>query len=108
VNEVLGDDAEKPREEPVALPPGEPRRFSTRIWVFTDENGFKVIKLGPLGALSLALMTGLVLFLGVVFLTSAVLALVPICVGIALAAYCSGGRWKLIWRPRIGRRGGKF
>jgi hypothetical protein len=98
VNDGLGDCSEKPKGEARFLPPGEPRRFSTRIWVFTDENGFKVVKLGPLGALALALLIGLTLFLGVVFLTSAVLALVPICAGLALAAYCSGGRWRLLVR----------
>jgi hypothetical protein len=98
VDEGLGDCGEKPSGKVTYLPPGEPRRFSTRVWVFTDENGHKVVKLGPLGALALALLIGLTLFLGVMLLTSAVLVLVPLIAVLALAAYLSGGRWRLFIR----------
>jgi hypothetical protein len=72
------------------LPPSPPRPESrTRIWI-GGTNGVKVIKVGPVGAALLALGFAVVMALGFIFLTSAMIVLLPIVLVLAAISYLTG------------------
>ncbi len=72
------------------IPPDAPYRDQSRVWIASGSHRVKIVKLGPLGSLLMAIAIGLVLLLGLAFLTSAFLILVPIVALLAAAAYISG------------------
>jgi hypothetical protein len=82
------DDEQSGRVE--IIPPDAPFHDHSRVWVASGSHRVKIVKLGPFGSLMTALAIGLVLLLGVVFLTSAFLILVPVVALLAAAAYISG------------------
>ena len=72
------------------LPPEAPSRDQSRIWIASGTRHVKIVNLGPFGSLLMAVAVGLVLLLGLVFLTSAFLILIPVAALLAAAAYVSG------------------
>jgi hypothetical protein len=72
------------------LPPPPPRSgMRSRTWI-GGANGVKVIKVGPVGAALLALGFAVVMALGFIFLTSAMIVLLPIVLVLAVISYLTG------------------
>ena len=87
-NNLPEDDEESRRIE--IIPPDAPYRDHSRVWVASGSHRIKIVKLGPFGSLVMAIAIGLVLLMGLFFLTSAFLILVPVVALLAAAAYISG------------------
>lgn len=69
--------------------PGE-EHSAIRVWVATNSNAIKVVKLGPLQ--SFAVLVGLLIFLwlGFLFMSGVLLIMVPLVIVIAAGAYLIG------------------
>jgi hypothetical protein len=83
------DQVETPRGRVEILPPEDDRSSSGRY--STGYGTIKVVKLGPVGSVLLALAVGVVLLCGFVFLSGALLFLLPIvgllAAGAAVSAF---------------------
>jgi hypothetical protein len=80
---------EEPKGEVEIIPPGEDGA-SSRIWIATGAHSVKVVKLGPFSGLLLALAIGLIMALGLVFLSGVFLILVPVVALLGVGAWLSG------------------
>jgi hypothetical protein len=80
----------EPQSSIEIIPPGEETREPSRIWIMNGSHSVKIVRLGPLGSLFMAVAIGLILLLGLAFFASAFLILVPVAALLAGAAYLSG------------------
>jgi hypothetical protein len=91
MNKDKQDRIETPRGRVEILPPEEDQSSSGRFSYSTGYGTIKVVKLGPVGSALLALAVGVVLLCGFVFLSGALLFLLPIvgllAAGAALSAF---------------------
>ena len=83
------------QSEPEIIPPGEPLRPRSPIWVFQDGSAFRyrrvrIARPGPLALLLLGMAVGAGLLLAIVLLLGAVLLWLPLLAVIAVAAIFSG------------------
>ncbi|MBY6244024.1 hypothetical protein [Methylosinus sp. Sm6] len=81
--------AEEPTPEIEILPPPPRSGTRSRIWI-GGTKGVKVIKIGPVGSVLLALAFAVILALGFIFLTSAFLVLLPVVLVLAAISYLTG------------------
>jgi hypothetical protein len=84
------DQIETPRGVVEILPPEEPRSSNGRVFYSTGHGTIRIVKLGPFASVLLALAVGLVLLAGFVFLSGALLFLLPI-VGLLMAGAALSG-----------------
>lgn len=90
MSQKLPPDAEKPSAEVEIIPPGARTDAGSRIWISTGSHRIKVIKLGPIGSILMALAFAVALALGFIFLTGVFLALVPIVLVVGAIFYLTG------------------
>ncbi len=72
------------------LPPEDDRSSSGRVAYSTGYGTIKIVKLGPFASVALALAVGIVLLFGFIFLSGALLFLLPIIGLVAAGAALSG------------------
>jgi hypothetical protein len=82
--------AETPRGRVEILPPEDDQSPQGRISYSTGYGTIKIVKLGPFASVLLALAVGLVLVFGLIFLSGALLFLLPILGLLAAGAALSG------------------
>jgi hypothetical protein len=82
-------EAEGPPPEIEILPPPPRSGTRSRIWI-GGKSGVKVIKVGPVGAALLTLAFAVIMALGFIFLTSAMIVLLPIVLAFAAISYLTG------------------
>lgn len=83
---------ERPAEIEIFPPssPSPPRSgVRSRVWI-AGTDGVKVIKVGPVGSILLALAFAVIVALGFIFLTSAFLVLLPVVLALAVISYLTG------------------
>lgn len=85
----LPPEAEEPRGRVEIIPPGAETRAN--LWISTGSHQFKIVKLGPIGSILLALTIGALSVMGLIFLTGVFLVLIPVLVVLAIVAYLFGG-----------------
>lgn len=84
------DQVETPRGAVEILPPEESRSSSDRVFYSTGHGTIRIVKLGPFASVLLALAVGVVLLCGFIFLSGALLFLLPIVGLLAAGAALSG------------------
>ena len=84
------DRIETPRGPIEILPPEDGQTSSGRFSYSTGHGTIKIVKLGPFASMLLALALGVVLLCGFVFLSGALLFLLPIVGLLAAGAALSG------------------
>lgn len=81
--------AEEPKGRVEIIMPGE-EQSAMRVWVATSSSGVKIVKLGPLQSLAVAIGLLLILWLGFLFLSGVFLIIAPFAIVIAAGAYIAG------------------
>jgi hypothetical protein len=81
---------EAPRGRVEILPPGDEQSSSGRFSYSSGYGTIKIVKLGPFASVLLALAVGVVLLCGFIFLSGALLFLLPIVGLLAAGAALSG------------------
>ncbi len=84
------DRVETPRGRVEILPPEDDQPSSGRFSYSTGYGTIKIVKLGPFASVLLALAVGVVLLCGFIFLSGALLFLLPIVGLLAAGASLSG------------------
>ena len=84
------DRVETPRGRVEILPPEDDQSSSGRFSYSTGHGTIKIVKLGPFASVLLALAVGVVLLCGFIFLSGALLFLLPIVGLLAAGAALSG------------------
>ena len=84
------DRVETPRGRVEILPPEDDQSSSGRYSYSTGYGTIKIVKLGPFASVLLALAVGVVLLCGFIFLSGALLFLLPIVGLLAAGAALSG------------------
>ena len=84
------DNVETPRGDIEILPPEHDQSSSGRVLYSAGHGTIKIIKLGPFASVLLALAVGVVLLCGFIFLSGALLFLLPIVGLLAAGAALSG------------------
>ena len=84
------DRVETPRGRVEILPPEDDQPSSERFSYSTGYGTIKIVKLGPFASVLLALAVGVVLLCGFIFLSGALLFLLPVVGLLAAGAALSG------------------